>query len=102
MPWVGGDLGIGCGLIYDQVAAAAPESTSTLKPLAHRGQEALNLAAHTAAQRFYGDGWYWDRKNSPQDAAPLIAATEALWDQITNAPEEPATSIYEAGPQPLT
>lgn len=101
VPWVGGDLGIGCGLIYDQVAAAAPDSTSSLKPLAHRGQEALNLAAHTAAQRFYGDGWYWDRKNSPQDAAPLIAATEALWDQLANAPEEPATSIYEAGPLPL-
>ena len=78
----------------------ALETESSLEPLAHRGQEALTLAAHTAAQRFYGDGWYWDRKNSPQDAAPLIAATEALWDQLVNAPAMP--SIYEAGPLPLS
>lgn len=100
VPWEGGDLGIGCGLFYDRVMAAAPETESSLEPLAHRGQEALTLAAHTAAQRFYGDGWYWDRKNSPQDAAPLIAATEALWDQLVNAPAPP--SIYEAGPLPLS
>ncbi len=97
--WVGGDLGIGCGLFYDAVMAADPENGSSAKPLAHRSQEALNLAAHTAAQRFYGDGWYWDRKNSPQDAAPLVAATEALWDQVTNAPA-PA-SIFEVGSLPL-
>lgn len=100
VPWEGGDLGIGCGLFYDRVMAAALETESSLEPLAHRGQEALTLAAHTAAQRFYGDGWYWDRKNSPQDAAPLIAATEALWDQLVNAPATP--SIYEAGPLPLS
>lgn len=100
VPWEGGALGIGCGLFYDRVMAAAPETESSLEPLAHRGQEALTLAAHTAAQRFYGDGWYWDRKNSPQDAAPLIAATEALWDQLVNAPATP--SIYEAGPLPLS
>jgi phage terminase len=100
VPWEGGALGIGCGLFYDRVMAAAPETESSLEPLAHRGQEALTLAAHTAAQRFYGDGWYWDRKNSPQDAAPLIAATEALWDQLVNAPAMP--SIYEAGPLPLS
>lgn len=102
VPWEGGALGIGCGLFYDRVTAAVPDETSGtgLEPLAHRGQEALTLAAHTAAQRFYGDGWYWDRKNSPQDAAPLIAATEALWDQLVNG-EEQEPSLYEDGPVPL-
>lgn len=95
VPWQGGDLGIGCGMFYDRVVAASPESGERIPALAHRGQEALTLAAHTAAQRFYGDGWYWDRKNSPQDAAPLIAATEALWDQLAHAPVEP--SIFESG-----
>ncbi|QHO91933.1 terminase [Actinomyces sp. 432] len=100
VPWQGGDLGIGCGLLYDRVLAASPDASERIPPLAHRGQEALNLAAHTAAQRYYGDGWYWDRRNSPQDAAPLIAATEALWDLLTNAPESP--SVYEDGPLPLS
>lgn len=94
--WQGGALGIGCGMFYDAVMAADPESESDSLPLAHRSQEALNLAAHTAAQRFYGDGWYWDRKNSPQDAAPLIAATAALWDQMVNGVR--GVSIYDEGP----
>lgn len=99
--WAGGDLGIGCGLFYDRVVAAAPDSSTSLAPLSHRGQEALTLAAHTAAQRFYGDGWYWDRKNSPQDASPLIAATEALWDLLTNLAKEPETSMFSEAPLPL-
>lgn len=99
--WGGGDLGIGCGLFYDHVAAADPESKDKIPPLSHRGQEALTLAAHTAAQRFYGDGWYWDRKNSPQDAAPLVAATEALWDLLINVIKGNTTSIYSDGPVEL-
>ena len=98
--WGGGDLSIGCGMFYDRVVAADPDSKEKLLPLAHRGQEALTLAAHTAAQRFYGDGWYWDRKNSPQDAAPLVAATEALWDLLTNVIKESA-SIFSEGPVDL-
>lgn len=97
--WAGGDLGIGCGLFYDHVAAADPEQDTGMAPLAHRGQEALTLAAHTAAQRFYGDGWYWDRRNSPQDASPLVAATAALWRLLTDVPAGP--SIFEDGPVDL-
>ena len=93
--WQGSDLAIGCGLFYDRVVAARGDA-SGLPPLAHRGQEALSLPARTASQRVFGDGWYWDRRNSPHNAAPLVAVTEALWDQLTNAPEAP--SIFEEGP----
>lgn len=98
IPWQGTDLAIGCGLFFDRVVAARTEG-SVLAPLAHRGQEALDLPARTAAQRHYGDGWYWDRRNSPHNAAPLVAATEALWDQLTNTAEE--SSIFEEGPQDI-
>lgn len=96
--WQGSDLAIGCGLLYDRVVAAK-ESEAELPALAHRDQEALSIAARTAAQRVFGDGWYWDRRNSPHNAAPLVAVTEALWDQLTNTPDEP--SIYEDGPLDL-
>ena len=98
VPWQGSDLAIGCGLFYDRVAAGVGDAGG-LPPLAHRAQEALDLAARTAAQRVFGDGWYWDRRNSPHNASPLVAVTEALWDQLTHAPEEP--SIYEDGPLDL-
>lgn len=93
--WQGSDLAIGCGLLYDRVLASLGDAGGLL-PLAHRGQEALDLAARTASQRVYGDGWYWDRRNSPHNASPLVAVTEALWDQLTNAPAAP--SIFEDGP----
>ena len=94
--WQGGDVGIGCGMVYDRVAAADPEAASALPALAHRGQEVLDLAARTGAQHVYGDGWYWDRRLSPHNVSPLVAATEALWDQLVNGPQP--DSIYEDGP----
>jgi hypothetical protein len=33
-----------------------------------------------------GDGWLWDRRHSPTDIAPLIAATGAVW--LLNRPIE--------------
>lgn len=96
--WQGSDLTIGCGLFFDRVLAGSGDPGG-LPALAHRGQEALDLAARTAAQRVFGDGWYWDRRNSMHNAAPLVAVTEALWDQLTNTPDEP--SIYEDGPLDL-
>ena len=98
--WGGPDMPMACGLLYDRVVAALEE-----KPLfpvfAHRGQEALNLAAATAAQRVSGDGWYWDRRNSAQDASPLVAVTGALWDHLRIREEAPAPSIYSYGPLAL-
>lgn len=98
VPWQGTDLTVGCGLIYDRVMAAA-DPGGALAPLSHRGQEVLDLPARTGAQRVYGDGWSWDRRNSPHNAAPLVAVTAALWDVLTTVPEE--KSIYEDGPVDL-
>lgn len=98
--WGGSDFTTGCGMLYDLVMAADPEADKTetrLKPLAHRSQEALNLAAGTAAQRATGDGWYWDRRNSPHDVAPLIAVTGVVWDLNRIRDDEPKPSVYEHG-----
>jgi len=76
--WGGSALGAGTGTFYDRVRAAVGEGTSTTQ-LRHRDQPVLNLAAATAATRPIGDAWLWDRRRSPTDAAPLIAATGALW-----------------------
>lgn len=96
VPWGGADMSIACGLMYDRVTASE-EEPPPLPPLAHRDQEALNLAAATAAQRVMGDGWYWDRRNSIQDVSPLVAATGALWDHL-RVPEEVAPpSVYSFG-----
>lgn len=89
--WAGSDMSIASGMLYDRVMAV---EKGGLEPLAHRSQEALNLAAATAAQRMSGDGWYWDRRNSPQDAAPLVAVTGALWDHL-RIREEETESLYE-------
>lgn len=98
--WGGSDFTTGCGMFYDRVMAADPEAkgdVAKLLPLAHRSQEALNLAAGTAAQRATGDGWYWDRRNSPQDASPLIACTGIVWDLLRVRDDVPKPSIYESG-----
>lgn len=97
--WAGPDMPNACGLLYDRVTSVL-ETPHPYPPLAHRGQEALNLAAATAAQRVSGDGWYWDRRNSAQDASPLVAATGALWDHLRYEEELPP-SIYEQGPLAL-
>lgn len=93
--WGGQDMPNGCGLLYDRVTAVL-ETPPPFPPFAHRGQEALNLAAATAAQRVSGDGWYWDRRNSPQDASPLVAVTGAIWDHLRYREEIPP-SIYSYG-----
>lgn len=94
--WGGPDMPLACGQFYDRVVSVL-EDSPPFPPLAHRGQEALNLAAATAAQRVSGDGWYWDRRNSAQDASPLVAATGALWDHLRTPEEPPAPSIYSFG-----
>ena len=65
-------LGVG---IVNAITDVMEESTDRVVASLEDGQEALNLAAATAAQRVSGDGWYWDRRNSAQDASPLVAAT---------------------------
>lgn len=94
--WQGSDVTLGCGLFYDRVMAAEKENPDRT-PLAHRGQEALDLAASAAVKRNAGDGWMWDRRNSSRDISPLIACTAALWWLETVYVNKKTTSIYESG-----
>lgn len=75
---IGWDGVEGTGELYDHVRAAVGDGDSRVL-LAHRAQPVLDQAANTAATRPVGDMWAWDRRKSPADAAPLVAATGALW-----------------------
>jgi len=91
--WGGSDLGAAAGSLYDRVRAAVGQGSAE-SGLRHLPQPVLDVAAATASTRPMGDAWMWDRKNSPTDAAPLIAVTGALW-ALTRPSEKPQVSAYE-------
>lgn len=68
--WKGSDLVRSSGNFYDFVRGGV---------LKHRPQPILDVAAATAVTRPLADAWWWDRRNSPTDIAPLVAATGAVW-----------------------
>jgi hypothetical protein len=78
--WQYGDLGRASGMTFDELSAALERDgiPGTLT-LTHGIQPVLDLAATTAQVKAAGDGWLIDRKNSPEDAAPLVAFVGALW-----------------------
>lgn len=83
--WQGPDLTNGSGAFYDLVRANG---------IRHLPQPLLDVAAATAVTKPAGDGWLWDRRRSPTDIGPLIAATGAVW--LLNRPTEaPKRSKYE-------
>lgn len=83
--WSGPDLGRASGIAFDLV------ENETLRHLQHPG---LDRAATTAVPKSMGDTWVIDRKNSPNDAAPLIASIGALW-LLDQESAEPSVSAYE-------
>jgi hypothetical protein len=85
--WKGPALGGGTGMFYDRVRAAVGEGAAGAA-LRHRGQPVLDVAAGTAVTKPLGDGWVWDRARSPNDAAPLVGVTGALWLLLTHEPED--------------
>lgn len=76
-PCTASDLGKAWGVTWDLVDE--PEPGREAIPFKHLPHPGLDLAASTAALRKIGDVVVIDRKDSPHDAAPLVAATEALW-----------------------
>jgi hypothetical protein len=85
-------------------APARARSTTSSAPLSvraretgvrHRSQPILNIAAANAATKPAGDAWWWDRRKSPVDVAPLIAVTGAAWCLTSAMPETPGPSAYE-------
>lgn len=95
VPWGGTELGAGTGAFYDRVRAAVGEGDAPAS-LRHLDQPLLNLAAATAVTRPVGDSWWWDRKRSPTDVAPLVAATGALWLLASAMPKPRRPSAYES------
>lgn len=85
--WGGADLPAGTGRFYDLVREGA---------LTHNPWPSLDLAAATAIPKLTdGGAFMWDLRRSPNDAAPLQAATGAVW-LLTKPTEEPAVSAYES------
>lgn len=66
----GAELAAGCGLFYDQVVQ---------ENIYHRPSLVLDRAAASTIARRAGDAWIFDRRNSPVDAAPLVACAAAVW-----------------------
>lgn len=84
--WQGADLPTGTGRFYDLVREGA---------LTHNPWPSLDLAAATAVPKLTdGGAFMWDLRRSPNDAAPLQAATGAVW-LLTRPLEEVAVSAYE-------
>jgi hypothetical protein len=96
--WGGADLGIASGLLYDLVCRSIPTEREDGPPLPdgvrHLPQPVLDVAAGVAVTKPLGDSWVWNRKGSPQDIAPLVAVTGAVW-HATRPVEVVAVSAYE-------
>jgi len=96
LEWAGSDLGAASGQFFDLVVRSkVPEGESAREGLCHRPQPVLDVAAGTAVTKPLGDSWVWNRKASPNDAAPLVAATGAVWGAMQHT-EVPFVSAYES------
>lgn len=94
VPWQGPDLARGSGVFYDLVRGLSEDGSNT-PGVYHRPQPVLDVPAATAVTKPLGDGWVWDRRHSPTDISPLVAATGAVW-LLTKPVEAPAVSAYES------
>ncbi len=92
--WQGDDLGGWTGAFYDLVRAGAVNDAGEQVGLRHLPQPVLDIAAATAVTKPLGDRFAWDRKNSPTDIAPLVAATGAVG-LLTRKEAAPKRSKYE-------
>jgi hypothetical protein len=66
----GTELTGGCGLFYDKIVQGE---------VFHRPSLVLDRAAASTLSRRVNDAWIFDRRNSPVDAAPLVACAAAVW-----------------------
>lgn len=87
LDWSGPDLGIASGFLFDMVTRETNRLATLVQPV-------LDIAASTARTKPAGDGWLIDRKNSPEDAAPLVAAAGVAWLLNTHALHN-RPSVYE-------
>ncbi|WP_111836732.1 terminase [Actinomyces bovis] len=95
--WQGDDLGAWYGRFFDLVTASQTDDkqvkAQTESGLAHLPQPVLDVAAGSATWKTLGDTRVIDRKASPEDASPLIAAVAAVG--YLTSPHDTQVSAYE-------
>jgi hypothetical protein len=97
---VGGpNLGLATERMYQLVKGSRLVEIDGAPParegLAHLPWGPLDVAAATAVPKILSDGGMaWDRKKSPHDIAPLVAATFAVW-RVMQVEAAPPPSAYE-------
>lgn len=79
----GPDLTTTCGAFFDAIACQDTTGDGQMGDddvrCFHLSQPGLDIAAEVAERRNLGDGaWAWDRRKSPEDISPLVAATMAF------------------------
>jgi hypothetical protein len=80
----GAELTAACGMFYDKIVQGE---------VYHRPGLVLDRAAASTIARRVNDAWIFDRRNSPVDAAPLIACAAAVW-LSENCPEPGAPTVH--------
>jgi len=73
----------GCAAFFDKICQHV---------IFHRPALVLDRAAASAVARSVGDAWVFDRRNSPVDAAPVVACCAAAW--LEAKPMEPQPDIH--------
>lgn len=96
-PWQGDDLGGWTGEFYDLVRVGAVADDGSLVGLRHLPQPPLDLAAAVAVTKPLGERFVWDRKNSPADIAPLVAATGAIGLLLRKTAPAPVSAYEDRG-----
>ncbi len=85
VPIGGSELSKSSGSFFDAIKQ---------RKVRQRGQAVLDESARMVRARPAGDAWFFDRKNSPSDASPVIAEASAYW--LLNQPVAvEQTSAYE-------
>lgn len=79
LPWKGPDLPAGCARFFDMIRN---------NEISHLEQPVLDVAAATAVTKPLGEAWVWNRRQSPADIGPLIAANAAIW-ALMREPDKP-------------
>lgn len=96
--WTGDELAGWTGLAYDLIRQGAADEDGRPAGVRHLPWPALDAAAGAAVLKPLGERWVWDRKNSPVDAAPLVAFCGALA-LLVRKREAPKRSAYESRAQ---
>ncbi|WP_052060175.1 hypothetical protein [Rhodococcoides fascians] len=83
--WGGPELAAASGRFYDAVMQ---------RRIRHRGQPRLTAAADLVKSKQSGDAWFFERKNSVGDVAPVVSGVAAVW-RAMQPKEDESSSAYD-------